>query len=241
MLVFMRFVDLFCGIGGFHAALDRLGHECVFATDIDKYAAKVYENNWGKPGGFSVHSDIRNIIDKVPPMDIICAGFPCQPFSKSGSQKGFDDQTRGTLFHDICILAEKYKPAVLFLENVPNLVKHDNGNTFSVIQSRLNALGYNFEYSILSPHKFGIPQVRKRVYIVAIRSDLVNNNRFEFPEEMEDLKAPFMGSNVQFTPIPLSILINESSSISFIPSFINSRALKQDFSTRLCILITFLI
>ena len=188
MLVFMRFVDLFCGIGGFHAALDRLGHECVFATDIDKYAAKVYENNWGKPGGFSVHSDIRNIIDEVPPMDIICAGFPCQPFSKSGSQKGFDDKTRGTLFHDICTLAEKYKPAVLFLENVPNLVKHDNGNTFSVIKSRLNALGYNYEYAILSPHKFGIPQVRKRVYIVAIRSDLVNNNRFEFPEEMEDFE-----------------------------------------------------
>ena len=83
----MRFVDLFCGIGGFHAALHRLGHDCVFATDIDAHAATVYEANWGRPGGFPVHCDIRKIIDDIPPMDIICAGFPCQPFSKSGVLK----------------------------------------------------------------------------------------------------------------------------------------------------------
>ena len=77
----MRFADLFCGIGGFHAALDRLGHECVFATDIDKHAASVYEMNWGKPGGFDVHCDIREVIDEIPEMDIICAGFPCQPLA----------------------------------------------------------------------------------------------------------------------------------------------------------------
>ena len=120
----MRYADLFCGIGGFHAALYRLGHKCVFATDIDAHAAKVYEANWGKPGGFEVNCDIRAVLDDIPEMDIICAGFPCQPFSKSGSQMGFGDQTRGTLFHDICYLAEKHKPKVLFLENVPNLVKH---------------------------------------------------------------------------------------------------------------------
>ena len=168
----MRFVDLFCGIGGFHAALHRLGHECVFATDIDKYAAETYEKNWGKPGGFDVNCDIREVIDMIPEMDIICAGFPCQPFSKSGSQEGFQDQTRGTLFHDICYLAEKHSPKALFLENVPNLVKHDAGNTFLVIEKRLQELGYDFEWKILSPHKFGIPQVRTRVYIVAIRKEL---------------------------------------------------------------------
>ena len=83
----MRFVDLFCGIGGFHAALHRLGHECVFATDIDKAAAETYELNWGKPGGFDVHRDIREVLEEIPEMDVICAGFPCQPFSIAGVSK----------------------------------------------------------------------------------------------------------------------------------------------------------
>ena len=175
-------------IGGFHAALHRLGHECVFATDIDKHAAAVYEKNWGKPGGFDVHVDIRTVLDDIPEMDIICAGFPCQPFSKSGAQEGFKDQTRGTLFHDICTLAEKHKPAVLFLENVPNLVKHDGGNTMSVIKERLTELGYAHWHAILSPHKYGVPQVRTRVYIVAIRSDLAKNRVFQFPAEHPDVE-----------------------------------------------------
>jgi len=179
----MRFADLFCGIGGFHAALHQLGHECVFATDIDKHAAEVFEANWGKPGGFNVLCDIRDIIDEIPEMDIICAGFPCQPFSKSGAQEGFEDQTRGTLFHDICYLAEKHRPAVLFLENVPNLVRHDDGNTFSVIESRIRELGYGFWWKILSPHKFGTPQVRTRVYMVCVREDLTNGLEFSFPKE----------------------------------------------------------
>jgi DNA (cytosine-5)-methyltransferase 1 len=184
----MRFVDLFCGIGGFHAALHRLGHECVFATDIDKAAAETYELNWGKPGGFDVNCDIRDVLNEIPKMDIICAGFPCQPFSKSGAQKGFQDQTRGTLFHDICHLAEKHKPKVLFLENVPHLVKHDGGNTFSVIQQRIEELGYDLQWAILSPHKFGVPQVRTRVYIVAIRKDLAKGRDFSFPKEVNDVE-----------------------------------------------------
>lgn len=179
----MRFVDLFCGIGGFHGALERLGHECVFASDIDKHAAEVYESNWGKPGGFDVHSDIRDVIDDIPDMDIICAGFPCQPFSKSGSQDGFADQTRGTLFHDICTLAEKHRPAILFLENVPNLVKHDNGNTMRVIESRIEEIGYKYWWKILSPHKYGTVQIRTRVYIVCIRGDLAGDFEFSFPKE----------------------------------------------------------
>ena len=179
----MRFVDLFCGIGGFHAALHRLGHECVFATDIDSHAAAVYEMNWGQPGGFPVHSDIRKKIDEIPPMDVICAGFPCQPFSKSGSQDGFKDQTRGTLFHDICTLAEKHKPAVLLLENVPNLVAHDNGNTMDVIERRIGEMGYKHWWKIISPHNYGTCQIRKRVYIVCIRNDLIQDFNFTFPKE----------------------------------------------------------
>ena len=179
----MRFVDLFCGIGGFHSALERLGHECVFATDIDSHAAAVYEANWGKPGGFDVNSDIREVIDEIPEMDIICAGFPCQPFSKSGPQDGFGDQTRGTLFHDICSLAEKHRPSVLFLENVPNLVRHDNGNTMRVIESRISEMGYRHWWKILSPHKYGTAQIRTRVYIVCIREDLAMDFDFSFPKE----------------------------------------------------------
>ena len=179
----MRFVDLFCGIGGFHAALHRLGHECVFATDIDAHAAAVYEKNWGQPGGFPVHSDIRKVIEEIPEMDIICAGFPCQPFSKSGAQEGFGDQTRGTLFHDICTLVEKHKPAVLFLENVPNLVAHDKGNTMKVIEARIEEMGYKHWWEILSPHNYGTCQTRKRVYIVCIRNDLVQDFDYTFPKE----------------------------------------------------------
>ena len=179
----MRFVDLFCGIGGFHAALHRLGHECVFATDIDAHAAAVYEANWGQPSGHPVHCDIRKVIDDIPEMDIICAGFPCQPFSKSGAQEGFGDQTRGTLFHDICTLAEKHKPAVLFLENVPNLVAHDKGNTMKVIESRIEEMGYKHWWKILSPHNYGTCQTRKRVYIVCIRNDLVQDFEYTFPKE----------------------------------------------------------
>ena len=179
----MRFVDLFCGIGGFHAALHRLGHECVFATDIDAHAAAVYEMNWGQPGGFPVHCDIRQVIDDIPAMDIICAGFPCQPFSKSGAQEGFEDQTRGTLFHDICTLTEKHKPAVLFLENVPNLVAHDNGNTMQVIESRIEEIGYKHWSKIISPHNYGTCQIRKRVYLVCIRNDLIGDFDYTFPKE----------------------------------------------------------
>ena len=183
---FMRFVDLFCGIGGFHDALHRNGHECVFASDIDRHAAETYEKNWGKPGGFDVHCNIREVLDDIPAMDIICAGFPCQPFSKSGAQQGFKDKIRGTLFDDICTLADEHKPKVLFLENVPNLVKHDGGNTFRVIEESIRELGYSFSWSILSPHKFGIPQVRTRVYIVAIRNDLLEKRDFAFPTETSD-------------------------------------------------------
>ncbi len=179
----MRFADLFCGIGGFHAALDRLGHECVFATDIDKHAASVYEMNWGKPGGFDVHCDIREVIDEIPEMDIICAGFPCQPFSKSGAQEGFKDQTRGTLFHDICYLAEKHRPAILFLENVPNLIAHDSGNTMQVIEARIEEMGYKHWWKVISPHNYGTCQIRKRVYIVCIRDDLLQDFEFTFPKE----------------------------------------------------------
>ena len=154
----MRFVDLFCGIGGFHAALHRLGHECVFATDIDKHAAATYEMNWGKPGGFDVNCDIRKVLDEIPEMDIICAGFPASRLVSLDLKKDSKIKPEELFSMTFVRWLRNTNRKVLFLENVPHLVKHDNGNTFAVIQERLDELGYDFEWSILSPHKFGIPQ-----------------------------------------------------------------------------------
>ena len=114
---FLKFIDLFCGIGGFHQALKKIGCECVFASDIDENCRKTYENNYGlKPEG-----DITKIkIEEIPIFDILCAGFPCQPFSKAGFQKGFDDD-RGNLFFHICNVVKIHKPKYMILENVRNL------------------------------------------------------------------------------------------------------------------------
>ena len=159
----MRFVDLFCGIGGFHAALSQLGHECVFACDVDIEAAEMYEKNFG----INAHRDVRDCKD-LPDFEILCAGFPCQPFSKSGYQEGFNDLTRGTLFHEIMRIVRESKPKILFLENVPNLHTHDGGNTFEIIRASIEEEGYRFSSAILSPHEFGTPQIRKRLYMLSL-------------------------------------------------------------------------
>jgi DNA (cytosine-5)-methyltransferase 1 len=122
----IKFIDLFAGIGGFHQALKNIGgFECVFASELDKDASYIYELNHG----IKALSDITKIHEKqIPPHDLICAGFPCQPFSKSGYQQGFDD-IRGTLFFDIIRIAKEHKPKIILLENVSNISTHDNGNT----------------------------------------------------------------------------------------------------------------
>mgnify|MGYP003331859875 FL=1 len=173
----MRFVDLFCGIGGFHAALSQLGHECVFACDADSDAAEMYEKNFG----INAHHNVRDCKD-LPDFEILCAGFPCQPFSKSGSQEGFNDLTRGTLFHEIMRIVRESKPKILFLENVPNLHTHDDGNTFEIIKASIEEEGYHFSSAILSPHEFGTPQIRKRLYMVAIKQEYCREEVFQFPK-----------------------------------------------------------
>ena len=173
----MRFVDLFCGIGGFHAALSQLGHECVFACDADPEAAEIYAKNFG----INAHYDVRDCKD-LPEFEILCAGFPCQPFSKSGSQQGFNDLTRGTLFHEIMRIVGESKPKILFLENVPNLQTHDDGNTFEIIKASIEEEGYQFYSAILSPHEFGTPQIRKRLYMVAIKQEYCQEEVFQFPK-----------------------------------------------------------
>jgi len=184
------FIDLFAGIGGFHVALSNHGGECVYASEIDKNAALVYQQNHKlAPFGDITKKEIK---DKIPDnFDVLCAGFPCQPFSKGGHQKGFDD-TRGTLFFDICEITQKHKPKILFLENVSNLVTHDKGNTYKVILKHLDELGYVFPHTplILSADEFGVPMLRKRIYIPAIRKDLIKQRDFIENFDLSEYKTP---------------------------------------------------
>ena len=137
----LRFVDLFAGIGGFHAALSSLGHECVFASELDEELRNLYAQNFPSMKG-KVFGDIRTSKKLIPDHDILCAGFPCQPFSKSGGQLGTRDETRGTLFHEIMDVLEAKRPQYVLLENVGNFGRHDSGRTWKVVQKRLVALGY---------------------------------------------------------------------------------------------------
>lgn len=171
------FIDLFAGIGGFHQALSRFGAKCVFASEWDKNAAQTYSANYGiEPFG-----DITQIAEQdIPPHDILCGGFPCQAFSISGKQQGFND-TRGTLFFEIARIVAYHQPKVLFLENVKNFIKHDHGNTLKVVLNTLDELGYNVFYQVLNASHFGLPQNRERVYLVCFRKDL-GIRSFQFPD-----------------------------------------------------------
>lgn len=172
-----RFIDLFAGLGGFRLALESFGAECVYSSEWDKAAQDVYEKNFGdRPDG-----DITKVNEAaIPQHDIICAGFPCQAFSISGKQRGFED-SRGTLFFDVARIAKKHKPKILFLENVKNFASHDNGNTLRVVKTTLEELGYDVYYKVLNSVKYGVPQKRERIYIVCFRKDLGITN-FEFPK-----------------------------------------------------------
>jgi DNA (cytosine-5)-methyltransferase 1 len=166
----MKFIDLCCGIGGFHQALGNMGMTCVMASDIDKDCRENYELNYKlKPEG-----DLTKIVvEEIPAFDVLCAGFPCQPFSKAGQQNGFDDD-RGNIFFDICNITKHHKPKYLILENVRNLASHDNGNTWNVIKHKLDELNY-YTYDepvILNTLYFGVPQSRERVVIMCKRKDL---------------------------------------------------------------------
>lgn len=173
----MLFIDLFAGLGGFNLALKELGHECVFASEIDGTLRDIYSANFGlEPAG-----DIRNIpADKVPPHQILCAGFPCQPFSKAGSQQGLNDRERGGLFYEILRFIDHHEPQYILLENVPNIMRHDCGRTGKKIQKSLEDRGYHVKCHELSPHHIGIPQIRLRTYIVASKSRL---DDFVWPEQ----------------------------------------------------------
>jgi len=187
----MKFIDLFAGIGGFHLAMHSVGGKCVFASEWDKYARITYEENFKKEnpelflsGNFN--SDINDADpDKIPDFDVLCAGFPCQPFSHAGLKKGFED-TRGTLFFNIAeIISAKIKkgvaPKVLLLENVKGLKGHDKGNTLKKIIEVLNELGYLVNIKVLNSKYFGVPQNRERLFIVGWLKTEKAPKHFNFP------------------------------------------------------------
>lgn len=162
-----KFIDLFAGIGGFHQAMEQLGGECVFASEIDKYAIETYMENYG----IDSNINIRDVDERdIPNHDVLCAGFPCQTFSKAGKQEGFKDETKGTLFFEIERILKYHKTKYIILENVRNLVSHDNGNTWKTIYRHLTELGYRLTKDpiIISPHQIGVPQLRERVVILGI-------------------------------------------------------------------------
>ena len=171
----LRFIDLFAGLGGFHLALKTLGHRCVFACELDKDLAELYEKNFEiRPSG-----DIRELdIPSLPTHDILCAGFPCQPFSKAGSQQGLECPQWGDLIDYVIRILRTHKPRYFIIENVPNLVRHGQGKTWRTIRHRLRCAGYSVRDKLLSPHNFGVPQIRERAFIVGRRGGL---NEFSWP------------------------------------------------------------
>lgn len=171
------FIDLFAGIGGFRMAAQNLGGTCVFSSEWDAHAQKTYFANYGEvPFGDITTEQTKSFIPEH--FDLLCAGFPCQPFSYAGEKKGFEDKTRGTLFFDICEILKKHRPPMVFLENVKGLVSHDQGKTLETVISSLKNLGYFPHWKVLSSLDFGLPQKRERWYCVAFREDIP----FEFPE-----------------------------------------------------------
>lgn len=188
----MKFIDLFCGIGGFRLGFESNGMECVFSCDFDKNVQDVYEDNFGE----RPFSDITKLdpVD-IPDFDILLGGFPCQPFSISGKKGGFKD-TRGTLFFDVCRIISEKQPKVVVLENVKHLIHHDSKNTFKVIIESLENLGYNVTYEILNTKDFGLPQNRERIFIVCTKNGIFDFSKLN--KSPSKLLRHFLDTDVDF-------------------------------------------
>lgn len=190
----MRFIDLFAGIGGFHLALHRLDAECVFASEINSHARDTYIQNFKdisptlfENGNFNDDiNKVDNPEEQIPDFDILCAGFPCQPFSQAGFKKGFDEtlDDRGNMFFKICQIIEAKQPKAFFLENVRHILKHDEGKTFSIIKETIKEqLGYSFAFKMVKASDHGLPQHRPRIFMVGFRTDIADvMPEFIFPE-----------------------------------------------------------
>ncbi len=209
----IKFIDLFCGLGGFRIAFEKEGCKCVFSSDIDKYACETYNLNFNDyPKG-----DITKIDTKdIPDHDILCGGFPCQPFSLAGKRKGFND-TRGTLFFDVLRILKDKKPKAFFLENVAGLSNHDHGNTIKVILENLKEIGYTPIFKIINAKDVGYPQNRNRWYCIGLRKDLfpeAETMSFSFPQKkglkytVYDLLENNVSKDYQITQIAKNNIIN---------------------------------
>jgi DNA (cytosine-5)-methyltransferase 1 len=200
-----KFIDLFAGIGGFHFAMHSVGGQCVFASEWDKYARITYEGNFKsispelfESGNFNCDINDANP-EMIPDFDVLCAGFPCQPFSHAGLKKGFED-TRGTLFFNIAEIVNYkirngYPPKVLLLENVKGLKGHDKGRTLKKIIEVLDELGYKANYKVLNSKYFGVPQNRERLYIVAWLKENRVPEKFNFPIGLDINDKPIYNAN----------------------------------------------
>jgi DNA (cytosine-5)-methyltransferase 1 len=197
------FIDLFAGIGGFRIAMQEKGGKCVFSSEWDAFANKTYEANFGEVP----YGDIREIIEEsIPDHDVLCAGFPCQPFSLAGisarnslnTAHGFACETQGTLFFDVVRIINAKRPKIVFLENVKNIVRHDDGKTFSIIKNTIESLGYSFSHEVIDSSPL-VPQKRVRCYMVCIRDD---NNKFVFPK-------------IEGIPLALKMILEEKVDDSF--------------------------
>jgi len=176
----LKFIDLFAGVGGMRIAFERNDCDCVFSSEWDVHAQKTYLENFKN----MPHGDITSIDEKsVPDHDILVGGFPCQPFSSVGKRQGFQHPTQGTLFFDVVRILKEKKPEAILLENVVGLVNHDKGNTFKLIKETLdNELGYEVETKVLDSADFGVPQHRRRIYIVGIKRGKGRKSNFKWPE-----------------------------------------------------------
>ena len=192
-----KFIDLFAGIGGFHIAMEELGGECVFAAEWNQKCRETYTTNFSKfnrnifdedgaPNKYFCEDITKYNPEEIPDHDILCAGFPCQPFSQAGYKLGFED-TRGTLFFNVAEIVKVKKPKAVFLENVRGLLHHDNGKTFKVIQNTMNELGYNMYYNIVKASDFNLPQHRPRLYMICIRKDI--KKAFFEPQKLDLTKT----------------------------------------------------
>lgn len=180
----LTYIDLFCGIGGFHQALNRMGATCILACDIDKDCREIYKLNYG----IEPVANIKDIDEHtMPDFDILCGGFPCQAFSQGGNKKCFEDK-RGLLFDEIIRIAKVKQPKFMFLENVKHILKVSDGKVIEYIKQKIKDIGYVLQLFQISPHNYGIPQQRERVYFVCVRNDLYKG----------DLTLPVYQGSIKF-------------------------------------------
>ena len=177
-----KVASLFAGIGGLDLGFEFAGFDVVWANDFDKYAVETYKANVGNN---IVHGDIREVMDQIPEHDVLIGGFPCQPFSTLGKLKGFEDEERGTLFFVIKEILKKSNSKVVVLENVKNIVNHDEGRTFERIKRELDEIGFTCFSQILNSQDYGVPQRRNRMFLIGVRRDCFDIKDFEFPEKRE--------------------------------------------------------